>query len=238
MMDAANFSIVAPAQHAALVSISSSMLAHPYHARYELLEFATYTLAARAQQLVSMHAGCVGLNGCGVVLIGPSGTGKSTLALHCLSRGLRLLSEDSVFVSPRALSAYGNGAFLHLRTDNVCRPSDGRLDAIYACAATIRRRSGVEKLALDLRRSPELISPGPLDVAAFVFLSKARRSDRRLLQRIDAREVRERLERSQAYAAAQAGWREFLGRGKEVPAFILGRARLPETAARTIAALL
>jgi hypothetical protein len=238
MMDAANFSIVSPARRAALVSISSSMLAHPYHARYELLEFATYTLAARSQQLVSMHAGCVGRGDRGALLIGPSGAGKSTLALHGLLRGLQLLSEDSVFVSPDTLSAHGIGAFLHLRTDNGCRPRDARLDAMHADAAIIRRRSGIEKFALDLRRAPELMSASPLDVAAFVFLSRARRSDRELVRRIALHELRERLDASQGYAAAQSNWSQFWRRAKRVPAFVIGRARHPEIAADKIAALL
>ena len=238
LMDAANFSIVSPSQRAALVSISSTMLDYPYHARYELLEFAVYTLASRAQQLISMHAGCVGHGRRGALLIGPSGAGKSTLALHCMQRGMRLLSEDSVFVSPADLAAYGIGVFLHVRTDSRSRPSDPRLDAIYADASIIRRRSGVEKFALDLRGVPELMSPGPLEVAAFVFVSKVRRTDRNLLRAIDTTELRSRLETSQAYAAAQANWPEFWRRARDVPAFVIGRARRPEIAADRIARLL
>jgi hypothetical protein len=238
MMDAANFAIVSPAQRAALVSISSSMLAHPYHARYELLEFAVYTLAARAQSLISMHAACVGRGRKGALLIGPSGAGKSTLALHCVFEGMRLLSEDSVFVSPADLKATGIGIFLHVRKDSRIRPKDPTVDALLSRAVVIRRRSGVEKLALDLRAAGNLISTSPLDVAAVVFVSKTRASADELLRPIGAREFRDRLETSQAYAAAQSNWPEFWRKARQVPAFVMGRARDPAIAAARIGVLL
>jgi hypothetical protein len=58
------------------------MLRFPYHARYELIEFAVFTLAARAQGLVPLHAACVGEEGRGLLLMGESGAGKSTASLH------------------------------------------------------------------------------------------------------------------------------------------------------------
>jgi serine kinase of HPr protein (carbohydrate metabolism regulator) len=59
-----------------------------YLTRYELIEFAVFTLAQRVQGLVPLHAACVGRAGRGLLLMGGSGAGKSTLALHCLARRL------------------------------------------------------------------------------------------------------------------------------------------------------
>src|ERR1017187_6681901 len=88
IMDAANFAVLSPNERSGLVVVSRDMLRHPYHVRYELIEFVVFTLASRAQGLVSLHAACVGRSGRGLLLMGSSGTGKSTLALQCLMQGL------------------------------------------------------------------------------------------------------------------------------------------------------
>jgi HPr kinase/phosphorylase len=43
-----------------------------------------------------LHASCVSRNGDGVLLIGPSGSGKSDLALRLLGRGFTLVADDRV----------------------------------------------------------------------------------------------------------------------------------------------
>jgi len=50
-----NFVVLAPAERSALVAVSPQMLRFPYHTRYELIEFAVFTLAARVQGLVPLH---------------------------------------------------------------------------------------------------------------------------------------------------------------------------------------
>jgi HPr kinase/phosphorylase len=57
-----------------------------------------------------LHGSCVARDGAGVLLLGPSGTGKSDLALRLLGRGFALVADDQVDVidgfarSPSALS--------------------------------------------------------------------------------------------------------------------------------------
>lgn len=48
------------------------------------------------------HATCVALEGCGVLLTGPSGSGKSDLALRLIERGGILVADDQVEVSVEA----------------------------------------------------------------------------------------------------------------------------------------
>ena len=63
--DASTIAVLFPAERTALVFVSREMLRFPYHIRYELIEFAVFTLASRAQRLVPLHAACVGLDGRG-----------------------------------------------------------------------------------------------------------------------------------------------------------------------------
>lgn len=48
----------------------------------------------------TIHATCVALDGRGVVLRGPSGGGKSDLALRLIDGGARLVADDRVIVVP------------------------------------------------------------------------------------------------------------------------------------------
>jgi HprK-related kinase B len=55
------------------------------------------------------HAAGIGLHGCGLALAGFSGMGKSTLALHLMSRGVDFISNDRVLLREdgAGLSMYG-----------------------------------------------------------------------------------------------------------------------------------
>ena len=46
--------------------------------------------------MVTIHATCVAFSGKGVLLRGPSGSGKSDLALRALAAGARLIADDRV----------------------------------------------------------------------------------------------------------------------------------------------
>lgn len=54
----------------------------------------------------TLHGTCVVIEGMGVLIRGPSGSGKSDLALRLLERGARLVADDQVHVSP-AVNAAG-----------------------------------------------------------------------------------------------------------------------------------
>ena len=114
---ASDFVLLWPQLRAGVVVVSREMSAFPYHTRYELIEFAVFTLAARCQRLVPLHAACVGMRGRGTLLMGPSGSGKSTVTMLSLMQGLDFLSEDSVFVDPGSMYAGGVPNYLHVRPD-------------------------------------------------------------------------------------------------------------------------
>jgi len=67
-----------------------------------------------------LHGACLEHNGRGLLLVGPSGTGKSTLALALGRLGLGFLSDDRTYLSLRngRLFAWSVGGFLKLPSDS------------------------------------------------------------------------------------------------------------------------
>jgi hypothetical protein len=226
-LENATFAALSPEQGSALIVVAREMLRHAYHVRYELLEFAVYVLAARRQGLVPLHAACLGQHGSGLLLIGPSGSGKSTLVLHGLLAGMDFLAEDSVLVRPAGLLATGIANFVHLRRDSLrfLASADRRL--LLRSAELIRRRSGIEKLEIDLRRRPYRLAVAPQRIRAVVFVSRRRARNRPLLEPLMPTAIRARLNTSQRYAAHQPGWGAFTQRLTQLPAYELRRAAHP-----------
>ena len=226
--ESSNFVVVSPHEPAALVVVSPRMLRFPYLIRYELIEFAVFTLAARVQGLVAMHGACVGRAGRGVLLLGPSGAGKSTVTLQCLIEGLGILAEDSVFITPDTLLATGVSNFLHVRADSLRWITQRRIVAKINKSPIIRRRSGVRKYEVDLRRGDYSLAEHPLKIGAIVFLSAQRAAaGRPLLKRLLQGKALPMLVREQAYAANQPPWASFIRTVTRVPFFELYRGQHP-----------
>jgi len=232
-----DFAVVAPGERSALVTLSPRLLRFPYHARYELIEFAVFTLAARAQGLVPLHAACVGQNGRGLLLMGDSGAGKSTTSLHCLLQGLEFVTEDSAFVTADTLLATGVPNFLHVRRD-VLRFVPEESVPMIRRSPLIRRRSGVQKFEIDVRETGFRLARMPLKVTALVFASAQPPRDGILLEGLPRDGALEKLTACQPYAVGQAGWATFVKGIGKLPAFELRRARHPAEAVGALQRLL
>jgi hypothetical protein len=232
-----NFVVLSPREGSALVGISPQMMRFPYHTRYELIEFAAFSLAQRTQGLVSLHAACVGLRGRGILMMGPSGAGKSTLALLCLLQGLDFVSEDAVFVSPYSLLATGVANFLHVRADSLGWLAPEAAADIRR-SPVIRRRSGVKKFELDLRAGKHRLAASAPRLGAVVFLSSriARRGP--LLKPLSTSKLLTNLAKSQAYAANQPEWPIFEKRVRRLDAYELRRGAHPLEAVEALRVLL
>ena len=237
-MESANFMALTPQQRSAVVVVSPDMLEFPYHIRYELLEFAVYMLAARVQRLVPLHAACVGGNRQGILLLGASGAGKSTLALHCLLQGFDFLAEDSVLVRPDGLLATGVANFLHVRADSLRFLMDAGSAAAIRESAVIRRRSGVEKFEIDLRRPQYRLALAPQRISVLVFISSKSAGNRPLLTPLRGAAIPELLASDQRYAASQPGWKSFARHASRLPAFELRRGNHPMRAVEALRELL
>ena len=239
MMDASNYVVLAPEQRRALVVASEDMLGHPYHLRYELIEFAVFTLATRGLGLVPLHGACVGAQGRGILLLGASGSGKSTLALHCLLQGLDFLAEDAVFVQPENMLATGVSNYLHVRADALRFVDDDATRRWISEAPVIRRRSGVKKFEADLRQGRGRLAAVPLELVGAVFVSGQPADDPDvLLSVIPQHEIADRLRADQVYAAGQPGWHRFEQQLMRLRAHQLRRGRHPRDAATALRRLL
>ena len=223
-VDAANFAVISPGRSHALVQVTPRMLRHRRLLRYEFIEFAALTLAARVQRLVPLHAGCVGARGRGVLLLGGSGAGKSTLALHAALAGLEFLAEDSLFLQPGSLAATGLPAFVHARAGSLGLVAAGPERRSLARAPRIRRRSGAAKLEIDLRRGAARLAARPLRIVATLVLSAAKARGGPRLSPLPAARLRRILRAGQAYAVQQPGWREFERRLVRAGGYLLSRA--------------
>jgi hypothetical protein len=210
VMDAANYVVLAPEQHRALVVASEDMLSRPYHLRYELIEFAVFVLAARTLRLVPLHGACIGRDGRGVLLLGSSGSGKSTLALSSLLQGLDLLAEDAVFVQPQSLLATGVANYLHVQADALQFVDNEAARRWITQAPVIRRRSGVEKFEADLRQGNAALAANPLALTSAVFVCGETAEDpKALLTPMRHEDLAARLAADQPYASGQPGWQCF-----------------------------
>jgi hypothetical protein len=233
-----DFMLVSQRDRSAIVKISQKMLQSPYHTRYELIEFAVFTLVCRVQHMVPLHSACVSIRGRAVLLLGPSGAGKSTVALHCLMQGMDFVSEDSVFVVPNKLLVTGVPNFLHIRVDSLSWLAATPEVAALRKSPIITRRSGVKKLEIDLRGKTFRLAPRAPAISAVVFLSPKNSNANSLLDTMSSSELINRLERTQAYSAAQPEWRAFSKAVAKVPAYELFRGRHPLDAVESLRSLL
>jgi hypothetical protein len=235
--ESSTFVLISPALRTALISVNRQALAFPYHARYELLEFAVFTLASRAQQLVPLHAACIGINGNGVLLIGETGAGKTTAALHCLLNGFDFLAEDSVFVEPETLRATAVANFLHVRSDSLRWLNEAQRKMIRG-SPVIRRRSGIAKYEVDLRRKEFRLAPAPLKLVAIAYLtSESARKGEMLRPIAHAKSIR-RLASLQGYGAHLPQWRKFCAKLRKTETVEVHRGKHPSETAKALRILL
>jgi hypothetical protein len=232
-----DFAVLSNDYRSGLIVVSRGRLRFPYHTRYELIEFAVFTLAARAQALMPLHGACVGHEGRGLLLFGDSGAGKSTVSLHCLLHGMDFLAEDSVFVTPDTMLATGVANFLHVRCDSL-RSLPASSASVIRRSPIIRRRSGVEKFEVDLRRTEFRLAASPLKIAGVVFISAQPARRDILLAPLSGNEALARFKKTQSYAVNQPGWITFRKCLAAAPAFELRRGRGPAEAAEALQALL
>jgi hypothetical protein len=82
----------------AVAWIGEAALSDPAGLRYAFLEALAYWMPAYTHGYLTLHASGIARDGLGVILAGPAGAGKSTLAVAAARRGLEVFADDAVFV--------------------------------------------------------------------------------------------------------------------------------------------
>jgi len=77
--------------------ITLALLADRAHVQHSMIEGLTLVLVTACDRY-PVHAAAIARGGVALLLAGPPGTGKSTLAYQAHRRGLRVLSDDAVYV--------------------------------------------------------------------------------------------------------------------------------------------
>lgn len=78
-------------------------------------------LVYRRMDVCAFHASAISFNNKAILLLGPRGAGKSTIALHCLRRGFHYLSDDLVIrhLSVRDNTIWGEPWITFIRSDEL-----------------------------------------------------------------------------------------------------------------------
>jgi hypothetical protein len=91
--DKDNYLLIDLATSRGQMVVTTSALRHPLYLRFFFLELMCGNQIGTCQ-LTQIHAGCVSLNGRGVLLCGDSGAGKSSLSYACARAGWTYVTDD------------------------------------------------------------------------------------------------------------------------------------------------
>jgi hypothetical protein len=95
--DSENFSITDFSQGFSSVWLTRAAVANQDYCRYFFLESAALSMICTSYT-TPIHAACVDLEGCGVLLCGDSGAGKSTLSYACAQAGWTYITDDASYL--------------------------------------------------------------------------------------------------------------------------------------------
>jgi len=115
-----------------------------------------------------VHAGCVALNGRGVLLCGDSGAGKSTLSYACARSGWNFITDDASYVLHDREERMVTGNCHQVRF----RPSAGKLFPEVDGREITPRAAGKPSIELPTAMMPEIACVPTAQVDYLVFLNR------------------------------------------------------------------
>jgi hypothetical protein len=95
--DAENFSVIDLAERFAYIWLTEAAVADRAYLRYFFIESTAMAILATSYT-TAVHAACVERKGCGILLCGDSGAGKTSLAYACARAGWTYITDDASFL--------------------------------------------------------------------------------------------------------------------------------------------
>jgi hypothetical protein len=164
--DTDNYSVVDLEDCYTKIVISRAALRHRLYAQYFLLGTPACCVATR--YTTPVHAGCVALDGRGVLLCGDSGAGKSTLAYACARAGWTFVSDDGSFLLNGGTRRLMAGDCHKVRF----RPSAAQLFPEIAGLDITPRAAGKPSIELPTAQMTHIASAQTARVDFIVFLNR------------------------------------------------------------------
>jgi hypothetical protein len=136
------------------------------HFRYGVLEALTLALLTCFDRM-PFHAAAIVRGGSALLLAGPTGVGKSTLAYAALRAGFRVLTDDAVYLQmDPALGIWGVPGHLHLPVD-----APRHFPELAGATLTLRA-NGKKKISVDVRAMGGMVERPMIEDAALCLLRR------------------------------------------------------------------
>lgn len=146
--DSENFAVTDLARGFASIWLTEAAIAHRSYVSYFFLESSVQAMLVTLYT-TPVHAACVERSGCGILLCGDSGAGKSSLAYACARAGWTYITDDASFLvnnrSDRLVVGNCNQARFRPSAVELFSDLDGR-DTI--------RRAQIGKPSIELNTQP------------------------------------------------------------------------------------
>jgi hypothetical protein len=165
--DRDNFAVCDAASRTAWCFVSQRTAADDRAFRFHFLEAMAYLLLCQSYA-VPVHAACIAREGSGLLLCGPSASGKSTLAFACARAGWTFVCDDATWlvVDAEDRTAIGNSHQARFREDAP------RFFPELAGYAVLQRPNGKLSLEVPTADFPQISTATECSIGGLVLLDR------------------------------------------------------------------
>lgn len=164
--DGMNYSIVDLDRKRAQISVARATLQHPLYLKYFLLGAPVCCIAT--SYATPIHAGCVALDGHGILLCGDSGAGKSSLSFACARNGWTYITDDAAFLLNGGTKRIVTGGSHQIRF----RPTAAALFPEVLGLEITPRAAGKPSIEMPTASLPQMTCAQTAHVGSVVFLNR------------------------------------------------------------------
>jgi hypothetical protein len=166
--DSDNFSVIDLIQRFAVVWLTEAAVANHAYLRYFFIESTALAILATSYT-TAIHAACVEREGCGVLLCGDSGAGKSSLSYACAHAGWTYITDDASFLVNNRNDRLVVGNCNQARF----RPSAAKLFSELTGKEIVQRAdTGKPSIEVDLQPLPDISVSFTSRIHHVVFLNR------------------------------------------------------------------